>query len=654
MVTDEPSLATRPTARRLTVSLRIVVGLIVIIGIGLLSMLQINRGLNSVRDDIRRLANVEAPLNAAAYEMEVNVNGIGLAVLKYLATGDRRYRMLVDEDEADFAIYRATYMRLIKTERERVLGERIGQFFRPYRSLAYDLMRARDQQEAVFATVSDQLEQIDAIVDDRLEAQARRAGDYRKALAITNIEAEAGEVGFRLADYRRNAGPASRKAVFAKLEEFGAALAAFRALDLTAEEKRQAARLRLLSGNIRRLADDVLAFDDSILAGRQRFLDLRVAMDEVFDLQLQPLALRGLETPRAEAEAAAARVLATMRYLIPIYLIAAGIIGFLLISVVTRPLRRLKAGAEAIGRGDLDHRIAIEGNDEFGDLSAQFNRMVEKLRATTVSKDLLEESENNLKRTVDTLRHEIAEREALQAELRRAETMSAMGTLLAGVAHEVRNPLFAVSSTLDAMNARLGDREEYRRYLRVLKKEVARLAKLMGDLLEYGKPRNEEFAAGSIKSVVETAMDCCAPLAEQLGAAMRCVSDPDLPPVVMDAGRLTQVFQNLIENGLQFSERGGEVRIEIRMVDDGGKAWIDCAVIDSGPGLPDGELQSVFEPFFTRRRGGTGLGLAIVQRIVDEHGGRVDAANRPEGGAKVTVRLPVARESGGERGDHGD
>lgn len=150
-------------------------------------------------------------------------------------------------------------------------------------------------------------------------------------------------------------------------------------------------------------------------------------------------------------------------------------------------------GTRAIGEGDLGYRIAAPGSDEFSDLAHEFDRMVGQLQETTVSKDALQASEKRLSETVVDLRHEIAgreraerERAGLQAELRRSETMAAMGVLVFGVAHEVRNPLFGISSTLDAMDARLKKGGDHHRYMDVLHGEVNRLSKLMGDLLDYG------------------------------------------------------------------------------------------------------------------------------------------------------------------------
>jgi signal transduction histidine kinase len=110
----------------------------------------------------------------------------------------------------------------------------------------------------------------------------------------------------------------------------------------------------------------------------------------------------------------------------------------------------------------------------------------------------------------------------------------------------------------------------------------------------------------------------------------------------MDRSRLRQVFENLIDNAVQHSEAGGEVLVSQSVVERAGRKWVEYRVEDRGVGFAAGDLERVFEPFFTRREGGTGLGLSIVQRIVEEHGGRISAANRESGGGMITVLLPLA------------
>lgn len=280
--------------------------------------------------------------------------------------------------------------------------------------------------------------------------------------------------------------------------------------------------------------------------------------------------------------------------------------------------------------------------------------MVNQLQETLVSKNLLAASEAKLHETVADLKREIIERERaeqqrakLQADLRRSETMSAMGSLVPGVGHEVRNPLFGISSTLDAMNARFADREEYKIYGEVLREEVDRVSNLIQELLDYGKPATLELARGALADAVAPSIQACATLAEKAQVEIANHVPADLPTIEMDRNRLAQVFQNLLQNAIQHAPRGSVVSIEAGETQIDNTRWIHCEVKDSGSGLTDGDAGRIFDPFFTKRRGGTGLGLAIVRRIVEAHQGEISADNRPAGGAVMTVRLPAAvgRES---------
>ena len=222
--------------------------------------------------------------------------------------------------------------------------------------------------------------------------------------------------------------------------------------------------------------------------------------------------------------------------------------------------------------------------------------------------------------------------------------MAAMGSVVAGVAHEVRNPLFSISATLDAFEARFTDRHEGQQYLTILRGEVNRLSQLMRDLLEYGKPSQLTLAPARINEIVQQTVQDCRTLAEK--ARVSVVPQPGQEITAMvDQQRLQQVFQNLIENAIQHSPAAGTVRITTESCTVDGQPWLCCSVRDQGPGFQPDDLTKVFAPFFSRRRGGIGLGLSIVQRIVEEHGGQVGVSNHAEGGAVVSIKIPLRQQA---------
>jgi PAS domain S-box-containing protein len=233
----------------------------------------------------------------------------------------------------------------------------------------------------------------------------------------------------------------------------------------------------------------------------------------------------------------------------------------------------------------------------------------------------------------------------LQAELRRGERLAAMGSLVAAVAHEVRTPLFSLSATLDTLEARLGTPDQQQELRELLRSQVQRLASLMQDLLEYGRPPALKLSADGLPGVVDRAVESCRQQALEAGVSVS-VDVPDrLPAVLADASRLQQVFENLVANALQHSPRGTTVTVSAAAV-PGPPGSVACRVQDQGAGVAGEDLERVFEPFFSRRKGGTGMGLAIAQRLVEAHGGSLTAENHPQGGAVFTVVLPAAPTAG--------
>jgi two-component system, NtrC family, sensor kinase len=280
----------------------------------------------------------------------------------------------------------------------------------------------------------------------------------------------------------------------------------------------------------------------------------------------------------------------------------------------------------------------------YGRRTSRQSALVARERARHIAE--LQAAGESLRRAHADLETRVEERtrelQIMQENARREERMAAMGSLVAGVAHEVRNPLFGISSTLDAFEARHGAEEPFRKYLTVLRRETDRLGNLMRDLLDYGRPRGLELAETEVEDVVDEAVGLCEARARTSEVRVVKVGAFALGSVPLDRSRMVQVLQNLVENAIQHSPQGGVVEIGGGRSREGSKSWAWCSVRDEGPGFRAEDLRRVFEPFFTRRVGGTGMGLSIAQRIVSQHGGSLDAANDPRGGAVVTVRLPAA------------
>jgi PAS domain S-box-containing protein len=237
---------------------------------------------------------------------------------------------------------------------------------------------------------------------------------------------------------------------------------------------------------------------------------------------------------------------------------------------------------------------------------------------------------------------DVTESRRLEKERARLQIVGALGHLVGALAHEVRNPLFAITATLETIEAGLADHPSpfFQQAIANLREPTRRLSELMADLLEYGKPPSTALAESSLIEIVSQAVSDCARLAAERGVRMSTRLNGWEPRVGAVRPRLLIALHNLIQNAIQHTPRGGEVTVEVEEFELAGSPWVRCRFLDSGTGFRAEDLSRIFEPFFTRRRGGTGLGLSIVQRIVEEHGGRVCAGNRPEGGAVMTLELP--------------
>lgn len=301
-------------------------------------------------------------------------------------------------------------------------------------------------------------------------------------------------------------------------------------------------------------------------------------------------------------------------------------------SLLARQIRRHFGGEERIPEG---WRPFLEAIDEAYRRSDDDRAMLE--RSMDLSSQELIQANAALRQSLSLLRHAEQERARLQM-------MSALGHLVGGLAHEVRNPLFAISGTLEATLAGLDhspQHQQIRQLLDTLQEPVSRLSELMSELLEYGKPLDRNLGEGSLNEILLRAVADCGALAASCGVSLNLELGAGDLRVGMIRRRLLMAMTNLIQNAIQHTRRGGCVDIEACEVREDAGSWARCRFLDSGEGFREQDLPRLFEPFFTRRRGGTGLGLSIVQRVTEEHQGRIVASNRSEGGAMMTLDLPL-------------
>jgi two-component system, NtrC family, nitrogen regulation sensor histidine kinase GlnL len=244
---------------------------------------------------------------------------------------------------------------------------------------------------------------------------------------------------------------------------------------------------------------------------------------------------------------------------------------------------------------------------------------------------------------------DVSYQKKLEDEARRNETLARLGGLVAGLAHEVKNPLGGIKGAAQLLAKRFVDQPEVGEYTGVMIREIDRLSRLVEQLLTLGAPPAPEPVPFNVHKVIHEVLALMATELDAKHVAVRLEIDPSLPDARGDEAQLTHVFLNLVKNALEAMPEQGGLTITTRMETDfhilrharGPGKFLRVEVADTGPGFPAPDLDRVFEPFFTTKARGSGLGLAICERIVAAHGGDIRAENSRNSGAIITVTLPL-------------
>ena len=237
---------------------------------------------------------------------------------------------------------------------------------------------------------------------------------------------------------------------------------------------------------------------------------------------------------------------------------------------------------------------------------------------------------------------DITEVKRLEEQLIQAEKLAAMGQMLAGVAHELNNPLTAILGASELVRERPGVDETTRKQLEMTHRQARRAARIVQNLLEFSRPAAPQKKPLDLNAVIERTLQLHEHSLRRNAVEVDLRPCASLPVVVGDASQLIQVFLNLLNNAEQaIREVRPSGRIQIRLVREGSRVL--ATVTDDGAGIKPEVLPKLFDPFFTTKRpgGGTGLGLSICLSIVREHGGDIEAQSLPSGGAAFTVSLPA-------------
>jgi signal transduction histidine kinase len=250
--------------------------------------------------------------------------------------------------------------------------------------------------------------------------------------------------------------------------------------------------------------------------------------------------------------------------------------------------------------------------------------------------DRLQLSHDQLQQTVEMLRGELSEKNRL---LERRNRLAALGEMAAGMAHEIRNPLGGIQLYASLLAKDVADRADSLQLVTKISAGVKRLEGLVSQVLGFSREITANVAETDLAEVIAEAVELShnAMLAREIDCAF---DGPESLPVTIDATLIGQALLNLLLNAADATPVGGSVFVAFGAPSaDSGARQFHLVVRDSGPGIPAGILDKVFNPFFTTKDNGTGLGLAIVHRIVEAHEGTISVTNPPEGGARFEIRI---------------
>lgn len=234
--------------------------------------------------------------------------------------------------------------------------------------------------------------------------------------------------------------------------------------------------------------------------------------------------------------------------------------------------------------------------------------------------------------------------QASQREMLRAEQLAAVGQLAAGLAHELRNPLTAMKTLVQAAREQGPAATLDGRDLEILEEEIGRLNGSIQLLLDFARPPRLEQHRFPLGDMIRRTIRFVTPQAEMQRVGIACREGADLPEIDGDPSQLRQVFLNLLLNALEALPDGGLIEVEADVeTTSASTPQAVLRIADTGPGLPPHLGERIFDPFVSSKETGTGLGLSICRRIVEEHGGTITAENRPTGGAVFTIRLPLPK-----------
>jgi two-component system NtrC family sensor kinase len=319
--------------------------------------------------------------------------------------------------------------------------------------------------------------------------------------------------------------------------------------------------------------------------------------------------------------------------------LVAGALGFIYwwTRSTVAPLLQLTRGAAQLAEGDLSVRVPVERTDQVGTLASTINNLAESLQRTLREKDRALTETRGLYRNLKVAR----------ARLDRAERLSAVGILAAGVSHELNNPLGIILSTAGNLRESLGPRHECAEDVAIIEGETQRCRHIIQGLMNFAASGASNPTEVDLNQLLRETFALSARDSRAHGVTADWKLDPHLPLLWVDPHQMQQVFLNLLLNAAD--AMGGQGLVTLRSAEsiEGGRRTVQIEFADHGCGIGPADLDHIFDPFYTTKKGGAGfgLGLAVSYGIIAAHGGEITVASELGKGSVFTISLPMRPES---------
>lgn len=349
-----------------------------------------------------------------------------------------------------------------------------------------------------------------------------------------------------------------------------------------------------------------------------------------------------LEYPRVQIFSATSRLEFVYIIIGITSILVSTIVGMWLARRFTRPILELHKDAERIAEGDFAHRLDISTGDEIEGLARQFNTMAERLKE---SRERLLQWNEELKREVEKRTRELElshnTQRQIERQLHQADKMASIGELATGIAHEIGNPLASIKTVIQAMEDDQPLKGQQRKYLKRVLKEVDRLSQFIRAFSAFAHPSVKQSVHCQIKGVLRDVLFLVRKEAIKQGVIIDEVVDDNIPDVRIGPQEMQQVFMNLLLNAIQAIPEGGRIRVLVGSNGLPDRDFVKVSIQDTGCGIPEEDIEKIFNPFFTTKPDGTGLGLSIVHRIINEHKGKIRVESEVGKGTTFEVLLPM-------------